>query len=150
MILPPHPPGEEVRLPPPREHECVCEGRSCATGDRCMGQQCFSALTLSDGAPLRQKGCFKVYEQGRLNCKTPPSPDQVVECCQGHLCNLNVTVKLPVRGIAPRFTPRSRLPDALSVSNLSPLLWTSRLSQLGSILRAVPGVKNIPLTDSCL
>nr|XP_023692472.1 activin receptor type-1 isoform X2 [Paramormyrops kingsleyae] len=89
--------GEEVRLPLPREHECVCEGRSCATGDRCMGQQCFSALTLSDGAPLRQKGCFKVYEQGRLNCKTPPSPDQVVECCQGHLCNLNVTVKLPVR-----------------------------------------------------
>lgn len=88
---------EELRVAP-TEHECVCEGRSCVTGDRCMGQQCFSSLTLNDGTPVSQKGCFKVYEQGRMTCKTPPSPDQIVECCQAHLCNMNLTVRLPVRG----------------------------------------------------
>ncbi|XP_064166305.1 activin receptor type-1-like isoform X1 [Anguilla rostrata] len=88
---------DEEPKPASRDHECVCEGRSCASGDRCVGQQCFSSLTLSDGAPVYQKGCFKVYEQGRMTCKTPPSPDQIVECCQGHLCNRNVTVELPAR-----------------------------------------------------
>ncbi|XP_071212024.1 activin receptor type-1-like isoform X1 [Salvelinus alpinus] len=78
------------------EHECVCEGRSCATGRRCIGQHCFSSLTVSDGALVSQKGCFKVYEQSRMTCKTPPSRDQIVECCQGHLCNMNITVALPV------------------------------------------------------
>uniref|UniRef100_A0A8C1YKH2 Activin receptor type-1 n=1 Tax=Cyprinus carpio TaxID=7962 RepID=A0A8C1YKH2_CYPCA len=87
---------EELRVAP-TEHECVCEGRSCATGDHCKGQQCFSSLTLSDGTLVSQKGCFKVYEQGRMTCKTPPSPDQIVECCQAHLCNMNLTVRLPVR-----------------------------------------------------
>ncbi|KAI7809093.1 activin receptor type-1-like [Triplophysa rosa] len=87
---------EELKMVP-TEYECVCEGRSCVTGGRCMGQQCFSSLTLSDGTPVSQKGCFKVYEQGRMTCKTPPSPDQIVECCQAHLCNMNLTVALPVR-----------------------------------------------------
>ncbi|XP_051566300.1 activin receptor type-1-like [Myxocyprinus asiaticus] len=89
---------EELKAAP-TEHECVCEGRSCVTGNRCMGQQCFSSLTLSDGTPVSQKGCFKVYEQGRMTCKTPPSPDQIVECCQAHLCNMNLTVALPVREV---------------------------------------------------
>ncbi|XP_076858674.1 activin receptor type-1-like isoform X2 [Brachyhypopomus gauderio] len=81
----------------PKAHECVCEGRSCAHGERCVGQQCFSSLTLSDGELVHQKGCFTVYEQGRMTCKTPPSPDQIVECCQSHLCNLNLSVTLPER-----------------------------------------------------
>ncbi|XP_036425994.1 activin receptor type-1-like isoform X1 [Colossoma macropomum] len=92
------PPVRDVEVKqPPKEHECVCEGRSCASGERCMGQQCFSSLTLSDGVLLYQKGCFTVYEQGRMTCKTPPSPDQIVECCQAHLCNMNLSVALPVR-----------------------------------------------------
>ncbi|XP_053352133.1 activin receptor type-1-like [Clarias gariepinus] len=81
----------------PKEHECVCEGRSCVSGGRCRGQQCFSSLTVSDGVLVHQKGCFTVYEQGRMTCKTPPSPDQIVECCQAHLCNMNLSVALPVR-----------------------------------------------------
>ncbi|XP_026861486.2 activin receptor type-1 isoform X1 [Electrophorus electricus] len=81
----------------PKEHECVCEGHSCVSGERCVGQQCFSSLTVSGGDYVYQKGCFTVYEQGRMTCKTPPSPDQIVECCQAHLCNLNLSVALPVR-----------------------------------------------------
>ncbi|XP_018597148.1 activin receptor type-1-like [Scleropages formosus] len=80
-----------------QEHQCVCEGHSCVSGDRCWGQQCFSSLTMSNGIQVHQKGCFKEYEQSRLNCKTPPSSGQVVECCQGHLCNLDVVVELPVQ-----------------------------------------------------
>ncbi|XP_028848016.1 activin receptor type-1-like isoform X2 [Denticeps clupeoides] len=81
----------------PKDHECVCEGRSCVTGDRCWGHQCFSSLTVNDGVLVYQKGCFKVYEQSKLTCRTPPSPDQIVQCCTGHLCNMNRTVELPVR-----------------------------------------------------
>lgn len=83
------------------EHECVCEGSSCASGNRCMGHQCFSSLTVSAGSLVYQKGCFKIYEQSTMTCKTPPSRDQVVECCYGHLCNLNSSVELPVKGTAP-------------------------------------------------
>lgn len=89
---------EEVKPPIKEQHECVCEGSSCATGNRCMGHQCFSSLTVSAGSLMYQKGCFKIYEQSTLTCKTPPSRDQIVECCHGHLCNLNSTVELPVKG----------------------------------------------------
>uniref|UniRef100_A0A3Q2UPW5 Activin receptor type-1 n=1 Tax=Fundulus heteroclitus TaxID=8078 RepID=A0A3Q2UPW5_FUNHE len=80
------------------EQECVCEGSSCGPGGRCLGYQCFSSVTDSSGSLVYQKGCFKVYEQGTMTCNTPPSPAQIVECCQGHLCNMNVTVELPVKG----------------------------------------------------
>ncbi|KAL0963775.1 hypothetical protein UPYG_G00313400 [Umbra pygmaea] len=87
------------------DHECVCQGRSCASGPRCIGQQCFSSLTYSEGALVYQKGCFKVYEQSKMTCKTPPSRDQIVECCQGHLCNMNITVELPViAGTPPNYS----------------------------------------------
>uniref|UniRef100_A0A3Q3K4G5 Activin receptor type-1 n=1 Tax=Monopterus albus TaxID=43700 RepID=A0A3Q3K4G5_MONAL len=90
--------AEEVMKPLIKEeHECVCEGSSCATGNRCLGHQCFSSLIVSAGSLVHQKGCFKVYEQSTLTCKTPPSRDQIVECCHGHLCNMNSTVELPVR-----------------------------------------------------
>ncbi|XP_041806046.1 activin receptor type-1-like [Chelmon rostratus] len=92
-------PGKEEEVKPliKEEHECVCEGSSCVTGSRCMGHQCFSSLTVSAGSLVYQKGCFKVYEQSTLTCKTPPSRDQIVECCHGHLCNMNSTVELPVK-----------------------------------------------------
>ncbi|KAM3607335.1 uncharacterized protein V6R79_005858 [Siganus canaliculatus] len=92
-------PGKEEEVKPliKVEHECVCEGSSCATGNRCMGHQCFTSLTLSAGSLLYQKGCFNVYEQSTMTCKTPPSRDQIVECCHGHLCNMNSTVELPVK-----------------------------------------------------
>uniref|UniRef100_A0A6Q2YTX1 Activin receptor type-1 n=1 Tax=Esox lucius TaxID=8010 RepID=A0A6Q2YTX1_ESOLU len=97
-------PAKEEKAKFAGEHECVCEGRSCASGQRCMGQHCFSSLTVSDGALVYQKGCFKVYEQSRLTCKTPPTRDQIVECCQGHLCNMNITVELPVMGDMPNYS----------------------------------------------
>ncbi|XP_043361080.1 activin receptor type-1 isoform X4 [Dermochelys coriacea] len=79
-------------------YECVCEGVSCGNGDRCQGQQCFASLSINDGTKVYQKGCFQVYEQGKMTCKTPPSPDQAVECCQGYLCNMNITAQLPTKG----------------------------------------------------
>ncbi|XP_035995320.1 activin receptor type-1 [Fundulus heteroclitus] len=87
----------EKKRPIKEEQECVCEGSSCGPGGRCLGYQCFSSVTDSSGSLVYQKGCFKVYEQGTMTCNTPPSPAQIVECCQGHLCNMNVTVELPVK-----------------------------------------------------
>lgn len=80
------------------QYKCVCEGISCGSGDHCYGQQCFASLSINDGLLVSQKGCFQVYEQGRMTCKTPPSPDQAVECCQSDLCNLNITAYLPSKG----------------------------------------------------
>ncbi|KAI1237416.1 hypothetical protein IHE44_0014684 [Lamprotornis superbus] len=81
-------------------YECVCEGISCGNGDRCQGQRCFASLSINDGAKVYQKGCFQVYEQRKMTCKTPPSPNQAVECCQGHLCNMNITAQLPSAKVA--------------------------------------------------
>ncbi|EPQ03419.1 Activin receptor type-1 [Myotis brandtii] len=77
---------------------CVCEGLSCGNEDHCEGQQCFSSLSINDGFHVYQKGCFQVYEQGKMTCKTPPSPGQAVECCQGDWCNRNITAQLPTKG----------------------------------------------------
>lgn len=90
---------DEVKLQAKEPHECVCEGSACASGNRCKGYQCFSSLTVTAGSRRYQKGCFNIYEQSTMTCKTPPSTDQIVDCCQGHLCNLNRTVELPVKGI---------------------------------------------------
>uniref|UniRef100_A0A6I8QZW3 Activin receptor type-1 n=1 Tax=Xenopus tropicalis TaxID=8364 RepID=A0A6I8QZW3_XENTR len=73
------------------QYKCVCEGMSCGSGDHCYGQQCFASLSNNDGVLVSQKGCFQVYEQGKMTCKTPPSQDQAVECCQSDLCNMNIT-----------------------------------------------------------
>ncbi|XP_036175048.1 activin receptor type-1 isoform X5 [Myotis myotis] len=82
----------------PKLYMCVCEGRSCGNEDHCEGQQCFSSLSINDGFHVYQKGCFQVYEQGKMTCKTPPSPGQAVECCQGDWCNRNITAQLPTKG----------------------------------------------------
>ncbi|KAG8549907.1 hypothetical protein GDO81_019075 [Engystomops pustulosus] len=88
---------EEVKVTS-GHYKCVCEGISCGSGDHCYGQQCFASLSINDGHLVYQKGCFQVYEQGRMTCKTPPSPDQAVECCQSDLCNMNITAYLPSKG----------------------------------------------------
>ncbi|XP_075036941.1 activin receptor type-1 [Mixophyes fleayi] len=93
-LLSPSMEDEEVKVTP-GQYKCVCEGVSCGAGNHCYGQQCFSSLSINDGVLMYQKGCFQVYEQGRMTCKTPPSPDQAVECCQSDLCNMNITAFLP-------------------------------------------------------
>lgn len=81
-----------------REQSCVCEGGVCERDRRCSGQQCFSAMRTVNGAVVQQKGCLRDDEEGRATCATPPSSTHVVKCCQGHLCNMNVTVLAPGRG----------------------------------------------------
>lgn len=81
-----------------REQSCVCEGGACERDRRCNGQQCFSAMRTVNGATVQQKGCLRDDEEGRATCATPPSSNHVVKCCQGHLCNMNVTVQAPGRG----------------------------------------------------
>lgn len=88
---------EEV-MPALQDIECVCEGRSCDGGERCTGQQCFSSVKTSDGFVVHQKGCLQDDDQGRATCATPPSHSHIVKCCQGHLCNMNVTVEAPAKG----------------------------------------------------
>ena len=93
----PHSADEKPKVNP-KLYMCVCEGLSCGDEAHCEGQQCFSSLSINDGFHVYQKGCFQVYEQGKMTCKTPPSPGQAVECCQGDWCNRNITAQLPTKG----------------------------------------------------
>ena len=88
-----------------REQSCVCEGGPCEPGARCLGQQCFSSLRLIDGSAVQRKGCLRDDVEGRARCATPPSPLQVIRCCQGHLCNRNVSVQHSGRGEPSRAAP---------------------------------------------
>lgn len=70
----------------------------CERDHRCTGQHCFSSLKTIDGVAVQQKGCLRDDKEGRATCAMPPSSVHVVKCCQGHLCNMNVTVQAPERG----------------------------------------------------
>lgn len=80
------------------EQECVCEGGHCKRDGRCTGQHCYSSLKMIDGLAVQHKGCLRDDEEGRATCARPPSSTRVVKCCQGHLCNMNVTVQAPGKG----------------------------------------------------
>lgn len=81
-----------------RSFECLCDGASCSSGDRCFSQQCFTSLSILNGTSVLQKGCIEANEKGSLRCGSPPTPELVVECCYGDLCNVNVSLQSPVKG----------------------------------------------------
>lgn len=81
-----------------RDYECACDGPSCDGGDRCFGQQCFSALSVQNAISVQQKGCIVGRSEESISCESPPSHNPTVECCHGDLCNMNVTVATPARG----------------------------------------------------
>ncbi|NP_001017357.1 activin receptor type-1 precursor [Xenopus tropicalis] len=117
------------------QYKCVCEGMSCGSGDHCYGQQCFASLSNNDGVLVSQKGCFQVYEQGKMTCKTPPSQDQAVECCQSDLCNMNITVKITdltgrtKQGEAPNYSV-----ETLTIFILAPVIVLVVLSVLAVLI----------------
>lgn len=78
--------------------QCVCHGTSCISGQRCAGPRCFTSLTVANGTAFLQKGCVAASEEGSLYCNSGPSAQLLVECCEGDLCNMNVSLRLPVRG----------------------------------------------------
>lgn len=81
-----------------REVECVCEGASCSSGSWCLGQQCFTSLSVRNGTSVLQKGCIADSEEESTRCRRPPTPELVLECCYGDLCNLNASLQLPAKG----------------------------------------------------
>lgn len=38
-------------------------------------------------------------EEDSTHCQRPPSPELVVECCSGDLCNANASLQLPAKGL---------------------------------------------------
>lgn len=78
--------------------ECLCEGASCSSGSWCLGQQCFTSLSILNGTSVLQKGCIVAREEGSTRCQRAPTPELVVECCYGDLCNMNASLQFPVKG----------------------------------------------------
>ncbi|KAG8432348.1 hypothetical protein GDO86_016841 [Hymenochirus boettgeri] len=116
------------------QYKCICEGMSCGDGDHCYGQQCFASLSINDGIMVYQKGCFQVYEQGKMTCKTPPSQDQAVECCQSDLCNLNITAQLPTKGRSPQGEVLNYSVETLTIFILAPVIVLIVLSALAVLV----------------
>lgn len=84
------------------DFECVCEEQSCGSNGRCFGQQCFSSVSIRNGTALRQKGCIVGTEEEAVQCGSSPLESGVtVQCCQGTLCNSNLTVEMPSSGESP-------------------------------------------------
>lgn len=81
-----------------KHYECECDGSSCSNRERCYGQQCFTSLSTLNGTSVLQKGCVVDNGDVSLSCGAPPTPELAVECCHGDLCNMNVSLQLPVRG----------------------------------------------------
>lgn len=81
-----------------KHSECLCDGSSCRSGDRCFGQQCFTSLSMQNGTSILRKGCIVGNEGGTLSCENPPTPERMIECCSGDLCNMNVSLKSLVKG----------------------------------------------------
>ncbi|GAA6066760.1 activin receptor type-1 isoform X1, partial [Tachysurus ichikawai] len=78
------------------DFECVCEGQTCGSDGRCFGQQCFSSVSIRNGTGLRQKGCIVSVEEEAVQCRSSLLESGVmVQCCQGTLCNSNLTVEMP-------------------------------------------------------
>ncbi|XP_069776716.1 activin receptor type-1-like isoform X1 [Narcine bancroftii] len=86
----------------PSQFQCVCEGNSCGR-PVCYGQPCFASVIQNGEVPVYRKGCFNDDQSG-LMCKTPPSETQVVQCCNGNLCNRNMTA-MPLLSQAPKGEP---------------------------------------------
>lgn len=80
------------------KNECLCDGPSCSNRDRCYGQQCFAALSVLNGTSVFQRGCILGAEDGLVRCGSPPTPELVVNCCFGHLCNMNISLQSPIKG----------------------------------------------------
>uniref|UniRef100_A0A8C1MSN1 Activin receptor type-1 n=1 Tax=Cyprinus carpio TaxID=7962 RepID=A0A8C1MSN1_CYPCA len=76
--------------------ECVCEGFSCNGDQHCFGLQCFSSLSVENGMALQHKGCIVGSEEVAVRCKNSQTVDSLVHCCQETLCNMNVTVEMPM------------------------------------------------------
>lgn len=55
-------------------------------------------------------------EDGSVHCGNPPTPELVVKCCVGHLCNLNISLQSPIKGEG------SANRQAISTINIQPLV----------------------------
>lgn len=81
-------------------NECLCDESSCSGGDRCFGQECFSSLAVINGTSVVRKGCILGDEDRSWSCRSTPTPQLVVKCCYGHLCNMNISLNFPLKGEA--------------------------------------------------
>ncbi|XP_041095201.1 serine/threonine-protein kinase receptor R3 [Polyodon spathula] len=67
--------------------ECVCERSGECKDGRCRGRRCFVIVPAKGHTT---KGCYTTHIMER--CRQPPPGEK---CCEGTLCNANLTVPLP-------------------------------------------------------
>ncbi|XP_026876849.2 activin receptor type-1 isoform X1 [Electrophorus electricus] len=72
--------------------DCMCVGSGCLS-EQCKGEQCFIAVTISNGEPSFRRGCLFGSESRRMTCSAAPSASHVVECCSQPMCNVNASME---------------------------------------------------------
>ncbi|CAH1789015.1 unnamed protein product [Owenia fusiformis] len=81
----------EMNYTAPLPFRCACSPHdNCDEGQNfCETQlKCFASKSKDElGRDIENWGCFDKYEQGQLNCRTPPSNRVAIMCCEGETCN---------------------------------------------------------------
>ncbi|KAG7257551.1 hypothetical protein CRUP_017694, partial [Coryphaenoides rupestris] len=81
--------------------ECVCDDVvACGGGSgRCLARRCFASLAVVNGTALRRRGCVATGPSTTppsllsVDCEALATPALVLQCCQGSLCNMNISLE---------------------------------------------------------
>ncbi|XP_075873876.1 activin receptor type-1 [Nelusetta ayraudi] len=68
---------------------CLCT--KCLPATQCHGSRCFSSVKVISDQAVFERGCLKGEDNIHLQCSTPPSFHQAIDCCSQDMCNSNAT-----------------------------------------------------------
>ncbi|KAG8129419.1 hypothetical protein E2320_016114, partial [Naja naja] len=75
------------------QSNCVCMQSDCSGNFTCSGDWCFVSRHLENGEIINKKGCL---QKANEFCWGSITETFGTKCCQGNMCNLNLSVRLKV------------------------------------------------------
>lgn len=78
-------------LSPSPDGQLACLCTKCLPATQCHGSRCFSSVKVIGDQAVFERGCLKGEDNIHLQCSTPPSFHQAIDCCSQDMCNSNAT-----------------------------------------------------------
>ncbi|XP_070790958.1 activin receptor type-1-like [Pituophis catenifer annectens] len=75
---------------------CVCMQSVCSENFTCSGDWCFVSKHLENGKTIDKKGCLK---EANEFCWGSITKTYGIKCCQGNMCNFNLSIWLIDEGL---------------------------------------------------
>ncbi|XP_026535781.1 serine/threonine-protein kinase receptor R3-like [Notechis scutatus] len=73
------------------QSNCVCMQSDCSRNFTCSGDWCFVSRHLENGEIINKKGCL---QKANEFCWGSITETFGTKCCQGNMCNFNLSVRL--------------------------------------------------------